>query len=91
MGPEVFHYQTGLKSDVWSAGIILFEMVFGRPPFYEIFDREEKVLAIISSQQLVVPRIEDRHLYDCLRRCLQFDIRRRPTGNELMKHPYTRM
>ncbi|CAF0899857.1 unnamed protein product [Adineta steineri] len=55
MAPEVFSHQTGFKSDVWSAGIILYEMTYGRPPFFAIMDRDQKIAAISSMAPISFP------------------------------------
>ncbi len=91
MAPEVFHYQTGFKSDVWSAGIILYEMVYGRAPYFSIFDREQKAAAISSMTPIPFPRLNDPYLRDCIKQCLRFDSHSRPSAYELLQHPYTRM
>ena len=90
MAPEVFAHQTGFKSDVWSAGIILYEMTYGRPPYFEIGDRRQKVAAISSRVPITFPPMRDRYLLDCMRRCLQFDIRRRADAYQMQTHPYSR-
>jgi serine/threonine protein kinase len=34
MAPEVMNRQAyGLKADIWSIGIIFFQMIFGQPPY----------------------------------------------------------
>jgi serine/threonine-protein kinase TTK/MPS1 len=90
MAPEVFSRETGFKSDVWSAGIILYEMVYGRPPYFAIADRHEKVQAITSMQPIPFPLLMDPYLFDCLRLCLEFSPYHRPDAYELEFHPYTR-
>ena len=91
MAPEVFGHQTGFKSDIWSAGIILYEMTYGHPPYFEIFDRHEKVAAISSRVPIILAPIGDRYLLDCMKKCLQSDMRRRASARQLQVHPYTRM
>jgi serine/threonine protein kinase len=91
MAPEIFAHQTGFKSDVWSAGIILYEMAYGRPPYFNIMDRNRKVAAIASRRPISFPPLRDRYLLDCMKRCLQSDLSRRPDAYQLQAHPYTRM
>lgn len=90
MAPEIFAHQTGFKSDVWSAGIILYEMTFGRPPYFEITDRNQKAQAISSRTPIALPSLRDRSLRDCLQTCLQPDMFRRATAGYLKAHPYSR-
>ncbi len=91
MAPEIFAHETGFKSDIWSAGIILYEMTYGRPPYFNIIDRKQKVVAISSRTPISLRPLRDRYLLDCMKRCLQTDSRRRPDGYQLQAHPYTRM
>ncbi|CAF1139095.1 unnamed protein product [Adineta ricciae] len=71
MAPEVFSHQTGFKSDVWSAGIILYEMTYGRPPYFGLFDRNQKVAAISAMTPIPFPPIHDPLLFDCMEQCLR--------------------
>ena len=91
MAPEVFSHQTSHKSDVWSAGIILYEMTYGRPPYYAIVDRNQKVMAISSMVPISFPPVRDRALFDCMRRSLSANPNIRPSAQQLLGHPYTRM
>jgi serine/threonine protein kinase len=91
MAPEVFSHETGFKSDIWSAGIILYEMAYGRPPYFAIGDRTQKAVAIASMTPIRYPALRDRYLLDCMKRCLQHDSRLRPSAYQLYAHPYSRM
>lgn len=90
MAPEIFAHQTGFKSDVWSAGIILYEMTYGRPPYWDIMDRNQKIAAISSRTPILFSPIPDRYLMDCMKTCLRSNIQRRATARHLRVHPYTR-
>lgn len=90
MAPEVFTRRTGFKSDIWSAGIILYEMTYGRPPYFGITDRDRKVAAIASRAPIPFPPLNDQNLLDCMRKCLQFDSRQRPSAHQLQVLAYSR-
>lgn len=90
MAPEVFSHRTGFKSDIWSAGVILYEMSYGLPPFYGIKDRTRKISAISSQRPIPLPSIHQSDLIECLRRCLQPDPNLRPSARRLLTLSYTR-
>ncbi|CAF1034062.1 unnamed protein product [Rotaria sp. Silwood1] len=91
MAPEVFSHKIGFKSDVWSAGIILYEMTYGRPPFMNIPGKQQKVAVIASKAPISFPSHRNRYLVDCIQRCLQHNDVLRPSAYKLEVHPYTRM
>ena len=91
MAPEVFSHQTGFKSDVWSAGVILYEMTYGRPPYFGIHDRDRKVAAISAMTPMRFPPLNDYHLLDCMKQCLRANSQYRSSANRFQAHPYARI
>ena len=91
MAPEALSHRIGFKSDVWSAGAMLYEMTYGRPPYFGISDRKRKAAAILSGTHISFPPQRDRRLVDCVKQCLQFDLKLRPNAYQLQTHSYTRM
>lgn len=81
----------GKPSDIWSMGCILYQMVYGRPPFAHIPNQISRIMAITNSRVIIeypstgvggvpVPAA----LKNTLRRCLQRDAAARPTVKQLL-------
>jgi serine/threonine-protein kinase TTK/MPS1 len=82
----------GKSSDVWSLGCILYQMVYGRPPFAHISNHMARILAIVNREYTIEFRDHGvggirvpPGLKATLRRCLDRDAARRPTIPELLK------
>lgn len=100
-GKKVCKYNQ--KADIWSLGIILYNLVYNKTPFSDFKKPIEKAFAI-SSKEIDYPPIDDLLLldvikvfywwnqhYNCsllLQKCLQRDPNKRPTAEELLNHEY---
>ncbi|KAK4170141.1 kinase-like domain-containing protein [Cladorrhinum sp. PSN259] len=81
----------GKPSDVWSLGCILYQMVYGLPPFGKIANQMSRCQAIINwAYQVEFPdTTEDGSrvppsLIRTMRRCLNREQKERPTCDELL-------
>ncbi|KAI5861723.1 kinase-like protein [Durotheca rogersii] len=83
--------KVGKPSDVWSLGCILYQMVYGMPPFGKIAEPRLRIHAIVDwSSRIGIPATtEDGSrvpvaLIQTMRRCLSRDQKDRPTCETLL-------
>lgn len=79
----------GTPADVWSLGIILYEMVYHTTPFHHIKPMAQKVFAITSSAEVPLPEMANENplLREVLGMCLRKDPAQRATVDQLLAHP----
>ena len=92
MAPEVMKKEKyGLKADIWSIGIILYEMIYGRIPYepmrandmYQqimsknIFPHGGKLAGVKPSEELL----------DFMKRILKVEQKERMNWKEFLEHP----
>ena len=90
VAPEVIKGKYNLKCDIWSAGIILYLMITGVPPF--VATRTSEILTAVASFKLDVSSPILSHTSSELRHFLSLLLSRnpdsRPSALEALSHPW---
>lgn len=100
MAPEVFQYKLGMKSDVWSAGCILYNLYTGDYPFMAPWPlpkgrtmewwQQELARSIQSDPMRQNPKLAgwSREGLDLLQLMLHKDVDRRPDAAQCLDHAW---
>ncbi|KAG5486305.1 hypothetical protein CUR178_07616 [Leishmania enriettii] len=93
MAPEVIKCEAGgygMKSDIWSIGCTIVEMLTGKPPWPECNSMWAAVYKIANSTGLPteIPADVDPELMDLLERCFERNPKLRPTAEAMLKHAF---
>mmetsp|Transcript_28341 Transcript_28341/g.64113 ORF Transcript_28341/g.64113 Transcript_28341/m.64113 type:complete len:1000 (+) Transcript_28341:72-3071(+) len=90
-------FKLGRPADIWSLGIILYQIVYRRSPFSHLEPMQRLYALTDPDTAINFPsghRLEGHApetkalLIDILSRCLQRDAHRRPSILELLRHPF---
>ncbi|KAJ9176994.1 hypothetical protein P3X46_012251 [Hevea brasiliensis] len=90
VAPEVLRKHYGPEADVWSAGIILYILLSGVPPFWaetEIGIFRQILQGKIDFESEPWPSISES-AKDLIRKMLDRNPRRRPSAHEVLCHPW---
>ncbi|XP_019153957.1 PREDICTED: calcium-dependent protein kinase 20-like [Ipomoea nil] len=93
VAPEVLRKQYGQACDIWSAGVIIYILLSGVPPFWD--ETEQGIFEQVLKGDLDFvsepwPSISDS-AKDLVKRMLIRDPKRRPTAHEILCHPWVRV
>ncbi|CAI5954599.1 unnamed protein product [Closterium sp. NIES-64] len=90
VAPEVLRKQYGSECDVWSMGVILYMMLTGSPPFWDV--SEEAICSAVLAghyDMVSVPWLSiSPAAKDLVRRMLQTDPAKRITALEILEHEW---
>ena len=95
MAPEQLDDQLSPKTDVWALGCILLSLVSGKLP-YQGLQNEFKIMTQTCSVGPLEYALKNGHLSEpldaCteefLRLCLQTDVKKRATAEQLLRHKF---
>ncbi|KAM3685024.1 hypothetical protein ACB098_11G089300 [Castanea mollissima] len=93
VAPEVLRKLYGPEADVWSAGVILYILLSGVPPFWAESEQgifEQVLHGDLDFTSEPWPSISES-AKDLVRKMLVRDPRRRPTAHDVLCHPWVQI
>ncbi|KAG9449422.1 hypothetical protein H6P81_009387 [Aristolochia fimbriata] len=90
MAPEVLKRNYGPEVDVWSAGVILYILLCGVPPFWAETEQgvaQAIIRSVLDFKRDPWPKVSD-NAKDLVKRMLDPDPKRRLTAQEVLEHPW---
>ncbi|XP_059628519.1 calcium-dependent protein kinase 1-like [Cornus florida] len=93
VAPEVLRKRYGPEADVWSAGVIVYILLSGVPPFWAESEQgifEEVLHGNLDFSSDPWPSISES-AKDLVRRMLVRDPKKRPTAHEVLCHPWVQV
>ncbi|NP_001266123.3 calcium-dependent protein kinase 32-like [Cicer arietinum] len=90
MAPEVLKRNYGPEVDIWSAGVILYILLCGVPPFWAETEQgvaQAIIRSVVDFKRDPWPKVSD-NAKDLVKRMLNPDPKRRLTAQEVLDHPW---
>uniref|UniRef100_A0A7S4I5Y8 Protein kinase domain-containing protein n=1 Tax=Vannella robusta TaxID=1487602 RepID=A0A7S4I5Y8_9EUKA len=89
MAPEAIEMSAApnTKSDIWSLGCTLIELITGVPPYFEMTS-VSACFKMVSEERPPLPQDISKELEDFLICCFRRPVDTRPDARELMSHPW---
>ena len=87
--PEIISRKgTGKEADIWSLGILIYEMQFGETPFESADADPMQTYKLAGSGRFTVPKSASLELKDLLYKILTVDPLKRPTLQNIKEHKW---
>eukprot|EP00397_Hematodinium_sp_SG-2012_P012272 GEMP01012438.1.p1 GENE.GEMP01012438.1~~GEMP01012438.1.p1 ORF type:complete len:559 (+),score=119.71 GEMP01012438.1:429-2105(+) len=90
VAPEVIQGRYDSKCDIWSAGVILYILLCGYPPFRSSMDEQEEIFILIQSGRYEFREADWAHISldakDLVQRMLSIDPQKRFTAEDCLQH-----
>ncbi|XP_057438677.1 calcium-dependent protein kinase 32-like [Lotus japonicus] len=90
MAPEVLRRHYGPEVDIWSAGVILYILLCGVPPFWAETEQgvaQAIIRSVVDFKRDPWPKVSD-NAKDLVKKMLNPDPKRRLTAQEVLDHPW---
>ncbi|KAL6530452.1 Calcium-dependent protein kinase 14 [Orobanche minor] len=90
MAPEVLRKNYGPEVDVWSAGVILYILLCGVPPFWAETEQgvaQSIIRSVVDFRRDPWPKVSDK-AKDLVKKMLNPDPKQRLTAQEVLDHPW---
>ncbi|KAL0316827.1 UNVERIFIED_CONTAM: Calcium-dependent protein kinase [Sesamum radiatum] len=90
MAPEVLKRNYGPEVDVWSAGVILYILLCGIPPFWAETEQgvaQAIIRSVVDFKRDPWPKVSDK-AKDLVKKMLNPDPKQRLTAQEVLDHPW---
>ena len=90
IAPEVLKGEYSMKCDIWSMGVVLFIMMWGRPPFKGKNNPEIINNVLKGEYHFDYPSFETatEDVKDFISKCLETDVDKRMSADEAYDHPW---
>jgi len=76
----------GKPADFWSVGILIYDMLFGQPPFRN--NNRKKLQEMILHKKICMPSYWKKDTHSIIRDLTMRDPKKRPKIDQIKKHPF---